>query len=154
MTPEEAADHAGIAQTLQRYGQALDEKCYELLDQVFVAGAALRYELDGGQPTTYPEMVKEFREFNAAFWYTQHMTSHPVIELAGDRARSHCRLVATHVQRPRGGGRNVWVVYGVYHDTLVRRQDGWRIEERAFRALHTEGELLPPEQVERFDTAP
>ena len=61
MTPEEAADHAEIAQTLQRYGQALDEKRYELLDQVFVDGAALHYELgDGGGPSRYPEMVKAF----------------------------------------------------------------------------------------------
>ncbi len=154
MTPAEAADHAEIAQLLQRYGQALDEKRYELLDTVFVPGAALRYEMEGGRPSTYPEMLKLFAEFNSAFWYTQHMFSNPVLELDGERARSVCRLFASHVQQPLAGGRNLWVVYGVYHDRLVRRPEGWRIEERVFRGLHTEGSLLPPDKVRRFDAAP
>ena len=154
MTPAEAADHAEIAQVLQRYGQALDEKRYELLDQVFVPGATLRYEMEGGAPTTYPEMVAVFREFNAAFWYTQHLFSHPVIELSGDLARTLCRLIAIHVQRRLAGGRNLWTVYGFYDDTLSRTPEGWRIRERTFRGMHVEGERLPADQVERHDSSP
>ncbi len=154
MTPEQAADHAEIVQVLQRYGQALDEKRYTLLDRVFVPGAALHYEMDGAGPATYPEMVKVFREFIAAFWYTQHVFSQPVIDLDGDRARSICRLIATHVQRPHSGGRNTWTVYGFYRDLLRRTPEGWRIAERHFKSMHVEGSLLPPDEVERFDEAP
>lgn len=154
MTPEQAADHVEISQVLQRYGQALDEKDYALLDRVFEPGARLNYQMGEGAPTTYPEMTKQFREFLAAFSYTQHVFSHPVIELDGDRAEARCRLIATHVQRPRAGGRNIWVVYGFYRDTLVRTVAGWRVSERTFRGVETEGELLPPEAVERFEVAP
>ena len=52
MSPEDAAAHVEIQQVLQRYGQALDEKRYELLDEVFAAGAILDYEMNGGQPST------------------------------------------------------------------------------------------------------
>ncbi|MEN8183940.1 MAG: hypothetical protein ABFS46_15545 [Myxococcota bacterium] len=29
----------------------------------------------------------------------------------------------------------------------IRTEAGWRIRERHFRSLHTEGELLPPSQL-------
>lgn len=154
MSPEDAAAHIEIAQVLQRYGQALDEKRYELLDEVFAPGAALDYEMGGGEPTRYPEMIPVFRDFLAAFFYTQHVFSQPVIDLKGDRAQSTCRLIATHVQRPLSGGQKAWTVYGVYNDDLVHTDSGWRIVGRRFRGTHTEGELLKADAVERFESAP
>jgi hypothetical protein len=153
MSPEDAASHVEIQQVLQRYGQALDEKRYELLDEVFAPGAVLDYEMNGGQPSSHPEMVAEFREFLASFFYTQHLFSLPVIDLKGDRAQSTCRLIATHVQRPLAGGRSAWTVYGVYNDELIQTEVGWRIARRRFRGTHTEGELLDAASVQRFESA-
>ena len=154
MTPEQAADIADIAQVQQRYGLALDEKRYELLDDVFQPDARLHYDMAGEGPTTYREMAQQFRAFMVPFLYTQHVFSHPVVELDGDRARASCRLIATHVQVPLAGGRNTWTVYGFYRDVLVRTDAGWRIERRSFKGMHTEGTLLPPDQVEHFEKAP
>jgi hypothetical protein len=154
VTPEQAADIAEIAQVLQRYGQALDEKRYELLDGVFLPDARLHYDMGGEGPTTYPEMAGLFRSFMVPFMYTQHIFSHPVVELDGDRARASARLIATHVQVRLAGGRNVWTVYGFYEDALIRTDAGWRIEQRVFKGMHTEGTLLPADQVEHFEKAP
>ncbi len=108
MDAREAADVVEITQLVNRYGHALDSKRYQLLEQVFTPGARLDYELEGGEPGSYPEMVAVFEEFLTAFSYTQHVFSQPVIDLEGDRAHATCRLVATHVQqRPRWKARNV-----------------------------------------------
>ena len=154
MDARAAADVVEITQLVNRYGHALDSKRYELLEQVFAPGARMDYEMEGGSPGSYPEMVPVFQEFLTAFAYTQHVFSQPVIELDGDRAQASCRLLATHVQRPLAGGSNAWTVYGLYQDELLRTTQGWRIAARRFRGLHTEGRLLPPGQVERFEKVP
>ncbi len=151
----EVADRLAIQDVLQRYGQALDEKDYALLDGVFAPGARLHYAMDTATDSTYPEMVDSFRRFLEVFWYTQHVFSHPVIDLEGDTARTTCRLIATHVQIPLDGGeRPVWTVYGTYRDAWLRTPGGWRIRQRDFRALHSEGTRLPRAQVECFPAPP
>ena len=150
----EVGDRLEIADLLQRYFRALDDKNSDLLETVFSPGAKLHYEMGpGSRPSAYPEMVQAFRDFNASFLLTQHMMGHPEIELDGDEARSRTSLRALHVQQTTGGERNSWLVYGLYHDRHARTPEGWRIAERHFLSLHTEGVLLPREQVRRFETA-
>lgn len=155
MSLDALGDRLAIADLLQRYFTALDDKDYALLERVFVPGARLHYEMrPGTPPSSYPEMVETFRDFNASFLLTQHMMGHPVIELDGDTARSRTSLRAIHVQLSPEGERNLWVVHGFYRDQHVRGPAGWRIAERYFRSLHTEGRLLPRDRVRRFETAP
>ena len=155
MSPEDVRDRLEITDLLQRYFTALDTKSYELLDTVFALGAKLHYEMGpGSRPSAYPEVVQAFRDFNASFRVTQHMMSHPQIELLGDEARSHASLRALHVQQKTGGERSTWLVYGSYRDRHVRTCEGWRISERHFLSLHTEGRLLPREQVKTFEKPP
>lgn len=148
-------DRLEIADLLQRYFRALDDKDYGLLETVFTPGAKLHYVMGpGSRPSAYPDMVPAFRDFNASFLLTQHLMGHPEIQLDGDEARSRTGLRALHVQQTLAGDRNTWLVYGLYHDHHLRTPEGWRISERHFRSLHTEGALLPPQRVKRFDTAP
>jgi 3-phenylpropionate/cinnamic acid dioxygenase small subunit len=151
----EVGDRLEIADLLQRYFRALDDKNYDLLETVFTSGAKLHYEMGpGSRPSAYPEMVQAFRDFNASFLLTQHMMGHPEIELDGDEARSRTSLRALHVQQTTGGERSTWLVYGLYRDRHLRTPTGWRIAERFFRSLHTEGTLLPRERVKRYEAAP
>jgi hypothetical protein len=155
VSPEEVRDRLEIADLLQRYFTALDAKDYELLETVFVPGAKLHYEMGpGSRPSAYPEMVQAFRDFNASFLVTQHMMGHPQIALVGDEARSRTSLRALHVQQKTGGERSTWLVYGFYRDLHVRASEGWRISERYFLSLHTEGTLLPRDQVKTFEKPP
>ena len=157
MTTERSrADHIAIAQVLQTYFDALDEKDYARLDGVFAPEATLRYSLDesSGPPLPAAAMVARIRSFNTAFRFTQHTSSPPAIEIDGDGARARTNLRALHVQQRRDGSRSTWVVHGVYWDRLARTASGWRIVERLFRVVHTDGVLLGAGEVESYDAPP
>lgn len=150
------ADHLAIAQVVQLYFDALDEKNYARLDQVFTADAVLRYSLDEstGPAVSPAAMVARMRTFNAAFRFTQHLSGPPSIDLRGDEASARTNLRALHVQQRRDGGVSTWTVRGVYWDRLVRTSAGWRIVDRIFRVVHSEGELLTGDDVVRYDSPP
>jgi hypothetical protein len=151
---DDARDRLEIDQLIQRYFRSMDTWDYDLLDRVFTPDAVLRYEALAGADASYREMIPRFREFNRHFSFMQHMGGQLLVELAGDAARSTCTLRAIHVQTPREGPANTWIVYGIYRDRLVRTPAGWRIAERHFKTTHTEGRLLPFDRVERFESPP
>ena len=150
------ADQLEIAQVVQRYFDALDEKDYARLDRVFTPDAVLHYSIDEstGPAVSPAALVARMRSFNAAFRFTQHLSGPPSIELRGDEALARTNLRALHVQRRRDGSESTWTVRGVYQDRLARTAAGWRIVERVFRALHVEGELLTGDEVERYEKPP
>jgi hypothetical protein len=151
----EAADHVDIAQCLQRYGQALDDRAWDVFDTVFTPDATLRYDIEGSLTSLRMAELKESsRKLFERFWWTQHMFSIPLIELAGSEARATCRLIATHVQRKLDGTSSRWVLYGTYRDALVRGVSGWRIRERHLHGVYSEGVLLPRKLVKTFTSAP
>lgn len=151
----EAADHVDITQCLQRYGQALDDRAWDVFDTVFTPDARIHYDVEGRAWDVRMDGLKSSsRELFELFFWTQHMFSVPVIELAGDEARATCRLIATHVQVKLDGERSTWVLYGIYRDVLVRSAAGWRIRERSLHGIHSQGELLSRKHVRLFTSAP
>ncbi len=150
MTRDEQSDHLEITQVLNRYFRSMDTKDYALLESVFAPGAAVRYDALDGLETTWEEMVPSFESFNRHFRFLQHMGGQMLIELDGDGAVARTSLRAVHVQETLEGETNTWVIYGTYLDRLVRTPAGWRIRERHFSALHTEGRLLPFDRVKQF----
>lgn len=104
LSAQALSDHIEIAQLVQRYGKALDEKNYALLDSIFTPGAVTNYDLGAlGNRTTYPQMRVLFERFNAVFSFTSHLLSAPLVELRGDEATSETRLVASHgLERTNG----------------------------------------------------
>ncbi len=154
LTAQQISDHIEIERVLQRYFQSMDSWDYDLLASVFSAGAVLHYEALEGAQTRYPEMVAQFREFNRHFSFMQHVGNQLLIDLDGDEAHSTSGLRALHVQTARDGSENRWVIYGTYCDRHQRTPEGWRIAERHFRQTHTEGALLPFDQVESYESPP
>jgi SnoaL-like domain len=151
----EAADHVDISQCLQRYGQVFDDRAWDVFDTVFTPDAELRYEIEGRITNVrMDELKSSSARLFERFWWTQHIFSVPVIELAGDAARATCRLIATHVQVKLDGERSTWVLYGIYRDVLVRTGAGWRIRNRHLHGVYSEGELLSRKQVQGFTGAP
>ncbi len=152
---QKLGDHLEIEQLIQRYGLSLDEKNYDLLDSVFTPDASLHYVMEDQETRgSYRQWKEIFRQFLLPFYWTSHMFSTPVIELAGDAARSSCRLIASHLQIRLSGERNLWIVHGQYRDRLERTTAGWRIRDRCFMGLHSEGRRLPGDQVRCFPEAP
>jgi 3-phenylpropionate/cinnamic acid dioxygenase small subunit len=154
-SPLEAADHVDITQCLQRYGQALDDRAWDVFDTVFTPDASIRYEVDGrAWSVRMDELKSSSRALFEHFWWTQHIFSIPLIELAGDSARAICRLIATHVQVSLEGKRSSYVVYGTYRDVLTRTAAGWRIRDRHLHGVYSEGELLSGKLTQSFASAP
>ena len=152
LSAQALSDHVEIAQLVQRYGKALDEKDYALLDTVFTPDAVTNYDLGAlGNRTTWAQMRALFERFNAVFSFTSHLLSAPLVELDGDTATAETRLVATHGLERVGGETSAWFVFGFYRDALVRTPDGWRIARRSFQGLHTIGELPPAHELKTFD---
>jgi len=151
----EAADHVDITQCLQRYGQALDDRAWDVFDTVFTTDARIHYEIEGrAWDVRMDELKASSRELFGRFWWTQHIFSVPLIALDGDSARATCRLIATHVQLRLDGERSRYVVYGTYRDVLTRTAAGWRIRERELHSAYSEGMLLSRKSVQNFATAP
>jgi len=151
----EAADHVDITQCLQRYGQALDDRAWNLFETVFTPDATLRYDIEGTiTDVRMDELADRTRRLFERFWWTQHIFSVPIVELAGNEARATCRLIATHVQVNLEGRRSSWVLYGIYRDLLARTAAGWRIRHRHLHGVYSEGMLLPRKRVQAFTSAP
>ena len=144
------ADHVEIAQLLQRYGRAIDERRFADLERVFAADAEVDYRiLDTTTRGPWREAIGAFPRFLDVFPYTTHLISPPVVELRGDEASADSRLIAVHGWERLAGGSGAWFVFGVYRDTLVRTTEGWRIRRRELRALGTQGELPPRAELRR-----
>ncbi len=154
LTPQHISDYIEIDQLQQRYFRSMDTWDYDLLETVFAPDAVVRYDALQGADTTYPEMIPRFRDFNRHFSFMQHMGGQLLIELDGDRARSSHAMRAIHIQTPHEGEENRWVIYGQYRDRLVRTPDGWRIEERHYQGMRTEGRLLPLDRVKSYEEPP
>lgn len=156
LSQQEISDHVEIGQVIQRYGRALDEKRFDQLETVFAPGAQLHYTMPDGSTNDAPldHWLKIFPAFMKPFYWTSHLFSQPIVELAGDAAETRCRLIAVHVQEKKDGERSLWTVYGSYRDRMERMPDGWRIALRHFRGVHTEGSMLPADAVVSFPTLP
>jgi hypothetical protein len=154
LTAQQIGDHIEIEQLQQRYFRSMDTWDYDLLERVFAPEAVVRYEALAGADAPWREMVPRFREFNRHFSFMQHLGGQLLIELEGDRARSSHAMRAIHVQTTLEGEENRWAIYGLYRDRLRRTPEGWRIAERLYRGMRTEGELLPFDRVKRYDAPP
>lgn len=150
----EISDYVEINQVIQRYGKALDQKEYDLLNKVFAEDAKLVYLL-GEQliKLSFAESDNLFKEFLTKCFWTSHLISCPVIELDGDTAESRSHVTATHIQVKNDGSRNIWIVSGAYEDELVRTTTGWRIKKRIANAPYEEGEFQM-EGVKEFKSYP
>ena len=74
-TPQElrlGADRVAIQDLMARYAYAVDAKRYELLDEVFEAGAVIDFVANGGIKDTWPSIGAWLRKAMAGFTACQH----------------------------------------------------------------------------------
>jgi len=132
------------------YACALDEKRFELLDQVFTPSAALHYEVCGHVfDCSGDGAVAAFSQFLDLCYWTNHVITQPRVEVHGQTAHASARVIATHLQRLPEGTMTRWEVRGSYHDTFALTPAGWRITRRHCVCMDSDGEFLT-EGVERF----
>ena len=137
-------DRLAITHVIQQVARAFDEKMHdELLPKSFDEGARILYHLRGNRiDFSMPAGLELFKHYHDRCWWTQHLVSPHVVQLAGDRARASTPVHAVHVQIRNDGSRSNWLIAAVYHDELVRRADGWRISTRTVPCPYVEGDFL------------
>lgn len=117
---------------MNRYTYALDERDWELLDEVFAPDAVARYgAADAPAVRGRADIVAMVRSFLDHCGPSQHLLGNHVIDIDGDTATSVCKARVLHI----GTGERAQTTYecvGVYRDRLSRSSRGWRITERTF----------------------
>jgi 3-phenylpropionate/cinnamic acid dioxygenase small subunit len=133
----EISDRLEIQDLFTRYCYAIDDRDWDALDDMFTPDARIDYTATGGAAGSLAEMKAWLGTALAPFAMSQHMVSHPLLAIDGDRATS--RMILYNPMGMDDGQGNVSTFFvGVwYHDTLVRTDGGWRIDERKQKLAYT-----------------
>jgi 3-phenylpropionate/cinnamic acid dioxygenase small subunit len=138
---DQLLEEARIQRVLVRYAQALDERDWAALDEVFTDDARVRYE-SIGEFSGRAAIVEVVRTALAPCGRTQHLIGNFRIALDGPRATASCYLQAIHRGLGERAG-DTLTVWGEYRDRLERRAEGWRIAERELVLFQTAGTIGP-----------
>jgi hypothetical protein len=126
------ADYIAIQQLSNRYARVSDEfdgATYATLyteDGEFVIDRG-----EGAEPRRFvgPEQLAALCNGTKGTGF--HVTSNPVVEIEGDRARQVSRLLMMKV--PEDGKGAQATMAGTYTDELVRTPQGWKFKSRRVR---------------------
>jgi 3-phenylpropionate/cinnamic acid dioxygenase small subunit len=137
------ADRVEIGDLLSRYARMVDDRDWDLMDEVFAPGATLDYTSTGGKSGPYRETLEWLARALEPWPLNLHFISNVEIEfgLDGDSARSRCYFQAPMGRASEGGGQLVISNAGRYEDDLVRTPDGWRIASRVCQQTIMIGQL-------------
>jgi SnoaL-like domain len=121
-------DRVEIQETLARYATAVDAGRWELLDQVFTAGAIIDFSANGGLRDSYPAITDYLKAALGGFAAIQHYFMNFVFNVEGDRAsgRFYC---FTQMVTIVDGSDQMLADGGYYDASFERTGDGWRVTE-------------------------
>jgi hypothetical protein len=124
------SDRLAIRELIVRYSNALDQRRFEWLDEVFTEDAYIDYRATGGVDGRYPQIREWLPPAVAGFPHMCHLVGNISITLSGDSARART-LCLNPVELPlAGSGSQVMFVGMWYRDALVRTGRGWRMTQR------------------------
>ena len=130
MAGEVRRDREEIEELVHRYAWMVDERRWDLMDEVFAEGATLDYTSTGGQKGPYRETLEWLDRALAPWPLNLHHITNLSVELAGDVARVRTAFFAPMGRERPDGSHEVLTTVGYYLDRLVRTPRGWRIAER------------------------
>lgn len=121
---DRVADHLDVVEVMNRYGRAMDDRRWELMDDVFVEDAVAVFpsiELHGRE-----QIVTTIKGAMAVCDATHHVFTNHMVELHGDSCDASMYVRAYH-ERADGDAVLRHDYYGRYTATLVRTAAGWRV---------------------------
>jgi hypothetical protein len=121
-------DRVAIQDLMARYAYAVDAKRYELLDEVFDAGAEIDFVANGGIRDTWPSIGAWLKKAMSGFTACQHYLSNFATDVRGDAASSRF-YVFTQMITVSGGQDQIISDGGYYHAEFVRKPAGWRVSK-------------------------
>ena len=141
LSPLAVSDRIEINDLLIRYTRAIDEKDWDLLDQVFTPDATLDYVASGGIAGPFSEVKGWLAKALAPFPETMHLIGNSEVHLDRDSATARTAVYNPMFFAKADGGRHHFAVGAYYNDELVRTPEGWRISKRVETHAFTEGEM-------------
>ncbi len=147
---ERSADLAEIQQKIYRYGWCIDHRTFDELDDLFVEGAIIHYDLPGGAKKPWNEMKDWLPNGLQLFRVTQHNMSNPLVTFAGDTAHSTTYGHLIHVQHHKDDSSTVMRHHTIYSDDWTRGDAGWQIAARTLSNLYMEGPVFGPDKVHLY----
>lgn len=131
---QELSDRVEIEQLIVRYSNAIDQRNWDGLDEVFTPDAYIDYRALGGIDGRYPEVKAWLGPALANFPHYCHMVGNIEITLDGDTARSRTLCINPMDTPLPSGGSQVMFLGLWYKDKFVRTAKGWRMSERVEEA--------------------
>jgi SnoaL-like domain len=130
-------DRCEIIDLSTRYCTALDTRDWDLLRSCFTPGSTADFG-PWGHAEGVEAIVAAARPVMEGMDATQHLVANHTVAIDGDRASMRCVLVAEHLLVGSAAG-TVSTTRGVYEDSLVRSELGWRIAHRTLVVTWREG---------------
>jgi hypothetical protein len=137
LTLQEISDRLEIQQLMTVYSNAIDQRNFERLAEVFTPDAYIDYRAMGGIAGRYPEVKAWLGPALHSFPHYYHLIANTEIVLAGDTAtaRTVC-FNPMEVPLPQGGSQVMFL--GLWYlDKLIRTPAGWRISERVEESCYS-----------------
>lgn len=120
MTPDTVADTLALHELLGLYGHLMDARDWQGLDAVFTDDAVIDFTVFGIELMDGLDAVRTV--FEVARHPLAHHVTNIVVELDGDRASVHSKLL--------GVLDDGTAITGDYLDEAVRTLQGWRLSRR------------------------
>lgn len=128
--PADFQDRMALEQLAIEYANAIDQRSWDRLDQVFVPEAIIDYTATGGIKGSYAEIKAWLPRTLKFFKSYMHLMGNFRFDIQGDTATGQVACFNPMVAPSLFGAGNT-VIFGIwYHDTYVRTTDGWRIKTR------------------------
>ncbi len=127
---QELSDRIEIEQLIVRYSNAIDQRDWDGLDEVFTPDAYIDYRALGGIDGRYPQVKAWLGPALANFPHYCHMVGNIHIALEGDSARGRTLCLNPMDTPLPAGGSQVMFLGLWYLDRFVRTARGWRLSER------------------------
>jgi len=130
MSMQEISDRFEVQDLLADYADAIDQKNWDALDDIFTEDAFIDYSVMGGAKGSLAEIKKFLAEAMVIFPHTQHLVANMQIRLRGDEGTGRIMCSNAQVMDIGEGKRHVFFLGLWYVDKYVRTDRGWRIRER------------------------
>jgi 3-phenylpropionate/cinnamic acid dioxygenase small subunit len=142
MTPPQSHDDwRAIEQVLYDYAWMVDQRKWEMMDEVFAPGATIDYSSTGGRKGPYRPTLEWLNRALSPWPINLHHITNVSIRISADTAESRCYFLAPMGRNKPDGAQEVITNAGFYLDSLVRTPGGWRIKERVCRQTVMIGQL-------------
>jgi hypothetical protein len=121
-------DRHAVIDVLNHYAEALDNRDWGLLDEVFLPDATADY--GAGQLMGRDAIVRSITDLLGGCGPSQHLLGNYQVAIDQDDARSVCRIRVFHQGAGARSSLEPFECFGEYRDQLRRSPRGWRIAHR------------------------